>query len=126
MLIKGVDAVLLRVPSLDEGLAFYRERLGHELLWRTADAAGLALGEGSAEMVLVTNREPETDLLVESVEEASRDFVAAGGSVVRGPFDIPVGRGLVVSDPFGNELVLLELSKGRYVTDDEGNVTGVA
>ena len=43
MLIGGVDAVLVRAPSLDEGLAFYRDALGHALLWRTADAAGLAM-----------------------------------------------------------------------------------
>jgi hypothetical protein len=45
--------------------------------------------------------------------------------VVAAPVDIPVGRAAVVADPFGNELVLLDLSKGRYVTDDAGNVTGV-
>jgi hypothetical protein len=32
----------------------------------------------------------------------------------------------VVADPFGNFLVLVDLSKGHYVTDDTGNVTGVA
>ena len=42
------------------------------------------------------------------------------------PFDIPVGRVAVVADPFGNTLVLLDLSRGRYVTDDAGTVTGVA
>ena len=41
------------------------------------------------------------------------------------PFDIPVGRVAVVADPFGNTLVLLDLSKGHYVTDATGNVTGV-
>jgi hypothetical protein len=45
--------------------------------------------------------------------------------VLTGPFDIPVGRVVVVVDPFGNTLVLLDLSKGRYVTDDIGIVTGV-
>jgi hypothetical protein len=45
--------------------------------------------------------------------------------VVTGPFDIPVGRVAVVADPFGNVLVLAGLSKGRYVTDRTGNVTGV-
>jgi hypothetical protein len=36
-----------------------------------------------------------------------------------------VGRVAVVADPFGNALVLLDLSAGRYVTDAEGNVIGV-
>jgi len=32
----------------------------------------------------------------------------------------------VVADPFGNVLVLLDLSKGHYITDTTGNVTGVS
>lgn len=39
--------------------------------------------------------------------------------MVTGPFDIPVGRVVAVADPFGNTLVLLDLSKGHYVTDAE-------
>jgi hypothetical protein len=31
----------------------------------------------------------------------------------------------VVNDPFGNALVLLDLSAGRYVTDVDGRVLGV-
>ena len=43
-----------------------------------------------------------------------------------GPFDIPVGSVVVVvADPFGNVLVLVDLAKGRYVTDAGGTVTGV-
>jgi hypothetical protein len=30
-----------------------------------------------------------------------------------------------VADPFGNVLVLVDLSKGTYVTDGSGNVTSV-
>jgi hypothetical protein len=30
-----------------------------------------------------------------------------------------------VKDPWGNELVLLDSSKGRLVTDEGGNVVGV-
>ena len=41
------------------------------------------------------------------------------------PFDIPVGRAVVVADAFGNVLLLLDLSKGRYTTDETGSVTGV-
>jgi predicted enzyme related to lactoylglutathione lyase len=35
-----------------------------------------------------------------------------GGRVVRGPFDIEVGRCVVVEDPWGNRLVLLDLGRG--------------
>jgi hypothetical protein len=33
---------------------------------------------------------------------------------------------VVAEDPFGNVLVLLDLSKGLYVTNPTGQVTGVA
>jgi hypothetical protein len=45
--------------------------------------------------------------------------------VILKPTQIPVGRLAVVSDPFGNALVLLDLSAGRYVTDADGRVLGV-
>jgi hypothetical protein len=45
--------------------------------------------------------------------------------VVSGPEDIPVGRVAVVSDPFGNPLVLLDLSKGTFRTSPDGTVTRV-
>jgi predicted enzyme related to lactoylglutathione lyase len=57
---------------------------------------------------------------VASADEAARAVQAAGGQVLCGPFDIPVGRVAVVADPFGNPLVLLDLSRGRYVTDGSG------
>jgi hypothetical protein len=49
----------------------------------------------------------------------------AGGTVVSPPSDIPVGRVAVVRDPWGNQLVLVDLSKGTFDTDADGNVSGV-
>jgi predicted enzyme related to lactoylglutathione lyase len=123
-LLRQVDCVQIPVPDLDAGLHFYRDGLGLELKWRHATQAGLRLGD--TELVLQTERpEPETDFLVDSAEEAVRRVEAAGGRVLAGPQDIPVGRLAVVADPFGNRLVLLDLSKGTFITDDDGNVTGV-
>ena len=127
-LFQTVDAVTVPVPSLDEGLRFYRDGLGHALLWRNdaAGQAGMRLPAAETELVLTTKQRYEPDWLVESVDEAVDAVLAAGGGVIAEPIDIPVGRVAVVADPFGNSLVLLDLSRGRYVTDDTGNVTGVA
>ena len=38
------------------------------------------------------------------------------------PFDIQIGRCTVVEDPWGNRLVLLDMSKGPLVTNSAGNV----
>jgi len=124
-LIRKIDCVRLPVPDLEAGLAFYRDRLGHELAWRTPAAAGLRVPESDAEIVLQTERpEPETDFLVVSADAAAQRFVKAGGRLLTGPFDIQIGRCAVVADPWGNVLVLLDMSRGRLVTDDAGNVVG--
>jgi predicted enzyme related to lactoylglutathione lyase len=70
--------------------------------------------------------QPEVDFLADSADEAASQLVQAGGTLLVEPFDIPVGRVAVVADPFGNPLTIVDLSKGRYVTDAHGNVTGVA
>ena len=101
-LLRKVDCVQIPVPDLDAGLRFYRDGLGLELKWRHATQAGLRLGD--TELVLQTERPGlETDF----------------------PEDIPVGQVAVVADPFGNPLVLLDLSKGTFRTDHDGTVTGV-
>ena len=126
-LFRKVDCVQLRVPSIDEGLDFYASMLGHELIWRTETQAALRLPDSDTELVIQTERsEPEVDLLVESIDDAVRRIQSAGGRVITAAFDIPVGRVAVVADPFDNPLVLIELSKGRFVTDADKNVTGVS
>lgn len=126
-LLQKVDCVTIPVPDLDAGLRFYHDRLGHELLWRN-DAigqVGLALPGGDSELVLTIGQRYEPGWLVSSADEAADVIASAGGQVLSAPVDIPVGRVAVVTDPFGNVLVLLDMSKGQYVTDDEGQVTGV-
>ena len=125
-LIRTVDCVRIPVPDLDAGLAFYRDQLGHALIWRTATAAGLRLPHSDAELVIYTDgHDFEVDLLVASADEAAAHVAACGGEVVVPPFDIAVGRCVVVRDPWGTRLVLLDLSKGRLRTDASGNVIGV-
>jgi predicted enzyme related to lactoylglutathione lyase len=127
-ILRKVDAVTVRVPDIDAGVGFYVDVLGHRVKWRN-DAigqAGLELPDGDSELVLTTEHGYEPNWLVESVDHAVEVFSANGGHVVAEPFDIPVGRLGVVLDPFGNALVLLDLSKGTYTTDETGDVTGVS
>ena len=124
-LIRKVDCVRLYVPDLEAGLAFYRDRLGHDLIWRTETAASLRLPESEAELVLQTEEQrQEVDLLVDSADEAAKFIEQVGGKVIVQPFDIQIGRCVVLEDPWGNPLVLLDTSKGLLKTDDNGNVIG--
>jgi lactoylglutathione lyase len=72
-----------------------------------------------------SRRRPETDILVSDVDQAFATFLAAGGHAVQPPFDLAIGRCARLRDPFGNELVILDQTKGKLVTDGEGRVTGV-
>ncbi len=124
-LIRKIDCIQLCVPDLEAGLAFYRDRLGHELIWRTKTAAGLRMPESEAEILIQTEGpRREVDLLVDSADEAATFIEQVGGKVVVPPFDIQIGRCVVVEDPWGNPLVLLDTSKGLLATDANGNVIG--
>ena len=124
-LFQKIDCIRLSVPDLDEALAFYRDRLGHGLVWRSDRAAGLRLPDTDAEIVLHTDGHgQDIDFTVESADDAAARFVEAGGTIVVPPFDIQIGRCVVVADPWGNPLVLLDISKGLLLTDEAGNIIG--
>ena len=124
-LLRKVDCLRLYVSDLEAGLSFYRDRLGHELIWRTQTAAGLRLPESEAELVIQTeDQRQEVDLLVDSADESAKLFEKAGGRVIVQPFDIQIGRCVVMEDPWGNPLVLLDTRKGLLKTDADGNVIG--
>ena len=122
-LFRKVDCLSIPVPDLDAALAFYSSNLGHELIWRSSRAAGLKLAGSNTELVLHTDNRPmETDLAVESVPDALVRFTAAGGKVVKGPFEIQIGRCAVVADPWDNVLVILDASKGTLQVDENKRV----
>jgi lactoylglutathione lyase len=124
-LLRKVDCVRLYVPDLEAGLTFYRDSLGHELIWRTETAAGLRLMDTDTELVIQTEDQgQEVDFLVDSAEESAKLIEQAGGKVIVPPFDIQIGRCVVLEDPWGNPLVLLDSSKGLLKTDADGNIIG--
>jgi lactoylglutathione lyase len=124
-LFQKIDCLALPVPNLDEAVEFYGA-LGHKLKWRAETSAAFSLPNSTAELIVMTDRSVrETDITVESVDEAIDKFVSVGGRLVNGPFDIPIGRCALVADPWDNLLVLLDNSKGYLATDDDGNVTGL-
>lgn len=124
-LFQKIDCVRLPVKDLDSAMGFYRGKLGLRLVWRAESAAGLAMPDTDAEIVLYTDgNSAEIDLLVASADEAAAEFVRAGGTLLTPPFDIQVGRCAVVRDPWGNPLVLLDMSKGKLITGEDGTILG--
>lgn len=63
-----VDCLRVPVPDLEAGLGFYRDGLGHEVIWRMEHSVGPRMADSGAEIVLYTDgNEVETDLMVASV-----------------------------------------------------------
>lgn len=123
---KGIDCISLKVDDLEKAINFYGEKLGHTLLWKMQTSAGLGFPNSKSELVLyIEQRPPGTDLLVESIPDAIEQFTEAGGKLIYGPVDIPVGLFAIISDPWDNQINILDLSKGLYQVDKEQNVIGV-
>lgn len=110
-LFKKIDCYLLNVPNLDAGIEFYQNHLGHQLLWKREKQAGLKMPESDTEIVLNTEGLSEADFLVESAKESFNYLLEIGCKEIAAPFEIAVGWCAVVNDPFGNQLVFLDLSK---------------
>jgi catechol 2,3-dioxygenase-like lactoylglutathione lyase family enzyme len=91
-LLHSVDAVTVPVPDLDTGLAFYRDRLGHPLLWRHDELgqAGLGLATQGTELVLTTRAPYASSWLVSSADDAASAVVQAVAAVSVGPQTSPL------------------------------------
>jgi predicted enzyme related to lactoylglutathione lyase len=125
-LFKNIDCIQLYVSDLEEGLKYYKDGMGLKLIWKTDTSAGLGMQEGVTEIVLQKERKNiEVDIRVESVEESIIKIAEAGGNILYGSFDIPIGKCAVIRDKWNNQYAILDTSKGRYLTDSNGNVLDV-
>jgi lactoylglutathione lyase len=124
-LLQYVDCWRISVPDLEKGLRFYCDQLGHKVLWRLKDYIGLQMTDSTTEIVLDTHpHAPEVFMRVRAVGEAVKQITAGGGKIVVPPYEIEIGLCAVVQDPWGNQFVLVDISKGLLVMDAAGNVTG--
>jgi catechol 2,3-dioxygenase-like lactoylglutathione lyase family enzyme len=74
-LFQKVDCIMLHVPDVEAALRFYRDELGHELVWRLGDK-GAAVRLGESELVLNAERkDAEDDIQVECAVRAAERFV---------------------------------------------------
>lgn len=121
----NIDCIRMYVPDLQEGYKFYHEKLGMPLVWRTDKGMGFLLKDGKTELVIQNeDKYQETDIKVDSVEESVKEIVEAGGKIIKGPFNIAIGKCAVIEDPWKNRMVILDSTKGTFVTDKDGNILG--
>ena len=108
--------VYLYVGSADVGrdLSFYVDRLGGEMVWRSegfgAEVAAVRLGDGPL-VLLADHREAPSVLPIWAVSDLDEEMTwlrAAGWTGDARRVEVPDGPCVVLVDPSGNEVALIE------------------
>jgi catechol 2,3-dioxygenase-like lactoylglutathione lyase family enzyme len=112
-MLRKIDRVMFRVPSLPAAIAYYRDVLGMKLVRQDGRVANFKLSEDSGELVLHNDPDLPAEAvyyLVDDVrdlykrrEQLKLTFTAAPAAVSR-------GYRAAVRDPFGTVLLLLDRS----------------
>jgi lactoylglutathione lyase len=115
-ILRKIDCVMLRVDDLDKAAEYYVAVFGLKRLWQSVDSVGLGMPETDAEVVLNTSKDVPAHIsvhyLVDNVENAVTEYQEKGCKIVTVPFDIAIGKCAVIEDPFGNQLAILDMTKG--------------
>ena len=112
--LKKIDAVLHRVGDIDEAIQFYVDVLGLRLGWRDESMAGLLFPGNDSELVLHIDDSlpnPNISFQVEDVDDFVEEYREKGYNVLVEPFDIRCGMCAVLSDPYGNGIEVMDLTK---------------
>jgi lactoylglutathione lyase len=116
-MLRKIDCVMVRVDDLESARRFYENRLGLALLWSDEHSVALGMPESDAEIVLHDDpnipRECNVHYLVDDVMETLATIVGDSCRVIVAPFDVRIGKCAVVSDPSGNQLNLIDMTRGR-------------
>ena len=112
--LKKIDAVLHRVGNIDEAIRFYIDVLGLRLGWRDESMAGLLFPGNDSELVLHIDDSlpnPNISFQVEDVDDFVEEYREKGYNVLVEPFNIRCGMCAVLSDPYGNGIEVMDLTK---------------
>jgi predicted enzyme related to lactoylglutathione lyase len=108
---------MLHVDDLEPAASFYERVFGLRRQWSDDTSIGMGLPESATEVVLYTG-EPHVSVhyLVDDVLAAVPEYLAQGCTLRVPPFDIAIGRCAVLADPFGNDIAILDMTKGPLTT----------
>jgi predicted enzyme related to lactoylglutathione lyase len=115
-MLRKIDCVMLHAESLDTAIDYYQRVFGLHLHWRNGLQAGLGMPETDAEIVLYSGPKlppgARVHYLTDDVTSAVEQLAARGCTSLVAPFEVAIGMCAVVSDPFGNSLAILDMTKG--------------
>ena len=122
-MLRKINCVMIYVNDLAGAANFYADVFGLKPIWQDQNRsqAGLLFPESDAEVVLHTDPnipgQVEVYYLVDDVSEALMKYVDQGCKVLAEPFDIRMGKGAIIQDPFGVRLCILDMSRAAVEAD---------
>ena len=128
-MLRKVDRILLRVPSLPGAVAYYRDTVGLKLVRHEGKIASFRLTDEGTELVL--HDDPDlpaeaTYYLVDDVRDLYKRRASLRLTFAGPPTPATRGYRATVKDPFGTVLLLLDRSAetGGAKTIEDGKVAG--
>lgn len=111
-----IDNIMYRVSDLQKAESFYTDVLGLKKAWEDRDAKmiGFVFEQSDSEIVIHADPNlPKFDYsyLVENVASFCEDFKKQGNAVLVEPIDVRPGKYAILSDPDGNEIPIIDLTK---------------
>ena len=110
-MLRKVDRLILRVPSLPSAVAYYRDVLGLKLVRQDAKVASFRLADDTTELVLHSDPDLPAEAayyLVDDVRDLYKRRSALRLTFAGPPAQVARGYRAQVKDPFGNVLLLLD------------------
>src|SRR5437867_5358445 len=112
-MLRKVDRIILRVPSLPGAVAYYRDALGLKLIRQEGKLASFRLTDELTELVLHTDADLPAEAvyyLVDDVRDLYRRRSELKLTFAGPPAQVARGYRAQVKDPFGTVLLLLDRS----------------
>jgi len=123
-MLRRVDRILLRVPSLDGAVRYYRDVLGLPLLRKSGNVASFHLTHAhDTELVLHTDPDlpaGATYFLVDDVRDLYRRRNELKLKFSAPPQPVSRGYRATIKDPFENVLLILDRTAEAAITDHVG------
>jgi catechol 2,3-dioxygenase-like lactoylglutathione lyase family enzyme len=130
-MIRKIDRVILRVPSLEAAVRYYQGTLGMKLLRQDARVASFRFSDDDSELVLHSDPDlpsEATYYLVDDVRDLYRRREALKLNFTSPPSPVSRGYKATVRDPFGTVLLLLdrqtESTSAPSTVVEDGKVAG--
>jgi lactoylglutathione lyase len=111
-----IDNIMFYVADLEKSERFYSDVLGLNKRWEDKERsmAGFTF-EGSDSEIVIHNdvNLPKFDysFLVSDVVSFCNEVKAKGYSILKEPFDVRTGKFAILSDPDGNAIPIIDLTK---------------